>query len=548
VTDPAEALAQAVAERVIEGVIQALDLNEIISRIDVNGVLDQVAINHVLDRVDVDRLLDRVDVNGIIERADVDAIVRRVDVNALMGRVDVNAVVNRVDVDALIEQTDLGGIIAKSTSGFASDALDTLRSQMVMIDQYADRVVWRAERRKGERPRTPSYAPHDGGGPPPGAELPHQPITASRTDPTHDATAQPSPAGGTGTATAHDTAAPARTSPGVVRRAERRKGERPRTPSHAPHDGGGPPPGAELPHRPITASRTDPTHDATAQPSPADGTGTAHDTAAFAGTSPAVANPVGPTALPHDPAAPAVASRLRDPAAPPNRAGRADLPCELAAPATANPPRALVTRGGDPLTHHDTAAGGHDSQDRRVQGGSAPRTGSRRAAWTSLHGHYAGGASRLAAWIIDLAAATGAFTIALAAVSYGVSVITGQSVSYSTSNWIVATIYVLWLFVYLAYPWSLSGKSLGMAVLGIRVVAKDGTHAGWKRAVVRTLALPLSFILFLGLVPILLQKQNRALHDFIAGTAVVYAWDARAARIRFLAREADAQTARSAQT
>jgi len=31
VTDPAEALAQAVAERVIEGVIQALDLNEIIS-------------------------------------------------------------------------------------------------------------------------------------------------------------------------------------------------------------------------------------------------------------------------------------------------------------------------------------------------------------------------------------------------------------------------------------------------------------------------------------------------------------------------------------
>jgi len=473
VTDPAEALAQAVAERVTEVVIQALDLNEIISRIDVNGVLDQVDINHVLDRVDVDRLLDRVDVNGIIERADVDAIVRRVDVDALMGRVDVNAVVDRVDVDALIGQTDLGPIIAKSTSGFASDALDTLRSQMVMIDQYADRVVWRAERRKGERPRTPSYAPHDGGGPSAGAELPH---------------------------------------------------------------------------RPITASRTDPTDDATAQPSPVDGTGTAHDTAAFAGTSPAVANPAGPTALPHDLAAPAVASRLRDPAPPPNRAGRADLPRDLAAPATASPPRALVRRGGDPLSHHDTAAGGHDSQDRRAQGGSAPRTGSRRAAWTSLHGHYAGGASRLAAWIIDLAAASGAFTVALAVVSYGVSVITGQSVSYSRSNWIVATIYVLWLFVYFAYPWALSGKSLGMAVIGIRVVAKDGTHAGWKRAVVRTLALPLSFILFLGLVPILLQKQNRALHDFIAGTAVVYAWDARAARIRFLAREADAQTAQSAQT
>ena len=29
------------------------------------------------------------------------------------------------------------------------------------------------------------------------------------------------------------------------------------------------------------------------------------------------------------------------------------------------------------------------------------------------------------------------------------------------------------------------------------------------------------------------------LHDLIAGTAVIYAWDARAARLRFLARQAD---------
>ncbi len=154
-----------------------------------------------------------------------------------------------------------------------------------------------------------------------------------------------------------------------------------------------------------------------------------------------------------------------------------------------------------------------------------------------MHGHYAGGASRLAAFAIDIAAAAGAFTLALAAISYAVSVITGNTVTYSKANVVVAVSYVVWLFVYFAYPWSLSGKSLGMAVLGVRVVAKDGTHAGWRRATVRTLALPLSFLLFgLGLAGIVFQRQNRALHDFIAGTAVVYAWDARAARIRFLAR------------
>jgi hypothetical protein len=51
---------------------------------------------------------------------------------------------------------------------------------------------------------------------------------------------------------------------------------------------------------------------------------------------------------------------------------------------------------------------------------------------------------------------------------------------------------------------------------------------------------PLSFLLFgLGFLGILIQRERRALHDLIAGTAVVCAWDARAARLRFLTREAE---------
>ena len=38
---------------------------------------------------------------------------------------------------------------------------------------------------------------------------------------------------------------------------------------------------------------------------------------------------------------------------------------------------------------------------------------------------------------------------------------------------------------------------------------------------------------------VLVQREHRALHDLIAGSAVIYAWDARAARLRFLARQAD---------
>ena len=54
---------------------------------------------------------------------------------------------------------------------------------------------------------------------------------------------------------------------------------------------------------------------------------------------------------------------------------------------------------------------------------------------------------------------------------------------------------------------------------------------------IRVLALPLSFLLFgFGFLLIALRGDRRALHDLIAGSAVVYAWDARAARLQFLAR------------
>jgi uncharacterized RDD family membrane protein YckC len=74
---------------------------------------------------------------------------------------------------------------------------------------------------------------------------------------------------------------------------------------------------------------------------------------------------------------------------------------------------------------------------------------------------------------------------------------------------------------------------------GVKVVAADGTEAGPRRATIRTLAFPLSFLLCgLGFTGIFLQRNRRARRDMIAGTAVVYTWDARAARLRFLDRDA----------
>lgn len=128
-----ERLAQAVAERVVNLVLEAVDVDALVQR------------------VDVDALVQRVDVDRIVERVDVDAIVRRVDVNAVVSRVDVNSIVDQVDIDALVEHTELGALIAKSTTGVLTEVLDLLRSQGVGLDDFAARWTNRVLRRDPAR-------------------------------------------------------------------------------------------------------------------------------------------------------------------------------------------------------------------------------------------------------------------------------------------------------------------------------------------------------------------------------------------------------------
>jgi uncharacterized RDD family membrane protein YckC len=156
----------------------------------------------------------------------------------------------------------------------------------------------------------------------------------------------------------------------------------------------------------------------------------------------------------------------------------------------------------------------------------------------SQQGHYANAVTRLAAFAVDQSLATGLFAVTTAVIAWAISLVTADQITWNPPTWFTGLIFIGWLFIYYAYPWAVSGKTPGMALLGIRVVRSDGAPARPRNAVVRTLALPLSFLtLGIGFLPIIFGRQHRALHDSIANTAVVYSWDARAARLRFLARQ-----------
>jgi hypothetical protein len=127
-TDPAEALAQRVAARVVDLVVEVVDVNALALRLDLDAILKHV---------------------------DVNALISRIDVDALLARVDVNDLVQRLDIDELVEQTDVGAVIARSSGGVATEALDSARSQAVGMDQFIDRWVQRAFRRKRPGPAKP---------------------------------------------------------------------------------------------------------------------------------------------------------------------------------------------------------------------------------------------------------------------------------------------------------------------------------------------------------------------------------------------------------
>ena len=158
----------------------------------------------------------------------------------------------------------------------------------------------------------------------------------------------------------------------------------------------------------------------------------------------------------------------------------------------------------------------------------------------TYQGRYAGSVSRLTAYAIDLGLTIGVFYVVLAVISFFVQVVTGNPVHWKSANIAVGIVFVGWHLFYMGYSWAASGRTFGMALLGICVVRADGTTLDSRHAFLRALVFPLGVLtLGLGFLGILVQHEHRALYDLIAGTAVIYAWDARAARLRFLARQAE---------
>ena len=178
---------------------------------------------------------------------------------------------------------------------------------------------------------------------------------------------------------------------------------------------------------------------------------------------------------------------------------------------------------GPPLLHTDRAG---EVQDPRLPASQA-------RARLEVSGHYAGPASRLVSLAGDVVAATGAFTATAVTASWLLGVVAGvdlDTAQRAGPGWVVAL--AAW---YLLWWWgavSIAGRTPVMAVVGLKVVSRQGAPISSGRALLRTLLLTVSLApLGLGLAVLLVDRERRALHDVLSGAAVVYDWGGRPAQL-----------------
>jgi uncharacterized RDD family membrane protein YckC len=137
--------------------------------------------------------------------------------------------------------------------------------------------------------------------------------------------------------------------------------------------------------------------------------------------------------------------------------------------------------------------------------------------WRLLNS-YAGAVSRL--FVV-----TGSFAVGAFMFEYVASTVLPVEVDLSDTPIVAGIALGVWAFAYFTYSLAATGRTLGKAIVGTRVVRADGSDLRAGRAALRVLVTPLSLVLLgIPLLLVVLRADRRALHDLIADTCEIYWW------------------------
>jgi uncharacterized RDD family membrane protein YckC len=454
----------------VQPVVDAVDVGDVVDRIDVDELIARIDVDELIGRIDVDELIGRIDVDALMSRIDVDGLVGRIDVEALLARIHVDDLIGRIDVDALVARIDLDGALDRVDPDRLLDRIDPDRLlDRVDPDRLLDRIDPDRLLDRVDPDRLLDRLDPD--------------RLLDRVDPDRllDRVDPDRLLGRVDADQLLDRVDPDR----LLDRVD--------------------------PDRLL--DRVDPDRllarvdfDAVVERVDVNAVMDRVD----------VNSLVSRTELGEVIArsTTGVFGQLLD-------AGRIAV---MALDLTLHGLAARVLRRKDPTAQfgpehlHDQAQMWRlPPQDRAV----------------ALQGRYAGAVSRFLAFLADVTLTGALFGLIGALVVAALQIVANVTWDAADHRLLVGLAYVSWQFTYFAGLTAITGRTIGKAVLGVSVVRPDGTRVAARGAALRTIAFPLSFVLFgagffLGVV----RRDRRQLHDLIGGTAVVYAWDAETARLR----------------
>jgi uncharacterized RDD family membrane protein YckC len=149
----------------------------------------------------------------------------------------------------------------------------------------------------------------------------------------------------------------------------------------------------------------------------------------------------------------------------------------------------------------------------------------------NLKGNYAGFVSRIIAFGIDIAIITITLILISLLINAVISLIgldDGVSMRVFDKLLLSGALALIYSASYFIFFWTLASQTPGKTLMGLRIVTTGGQPLNFGRSVRRLVGYAVSiFVLWLGFVWILIDNRRQGWHDKIAGTLVVYSWNAR---------------------
>jgi uncharacterized RDD family membrane protein YckC len=140
----------------------------------------------------------------------------------------------------------------------------------------------------------------------------------------------------------------------------------------------------------------------------------------------------------------------------------------------------------------------------------------------ALQGRTAGLVSRSLAALSDGAVVATAMLVGYISVAALLFVWNPRTFTFpEPSAWLTLATADTIAIVYLATGWWIAGRSYGCAVMGLRVVGRDGGSVRFLAALLRAIVC----VFFpVGLAWCALDRRGRAVHDALVGTRVIHDW------------------------